>query len=719
MVTYQQLNDLRLGKLKEAVADWKWMAEKLGKLADGGDGDASSADLDSKAKSADWAGKNATVTKEFVTKTASEFKDTHAAAKNIHTILDGAHTKLQKHKQDLRDVVDKAPKNIHVDAKGVVRAREGADPQPKQAEIDAVVADLEAVLKAAAETDSTAAGALRFFAADKYDFNATGFSSFDAAQKSIKDSNEAVELAKKDPAKLTNTELNRLNTLLKENGSEPVFAERVATTLGPERTMKFFAGAVDMEAWRAGAGSRGQGTEEERMKLLGTLEKELGGTLGTASRSESTAMDSWKDRAVDLGPQTVGGTEHHKNIRGFQVMSNLMRHGKYEGGFLNDYGNALVKYEKENTGDVRDPGPGGQERKNVLPWDKMPSYSKAGPLHPGDDNDAGTDPMTGFMQGLSHNPDAATDFFSAKEPQDNSQWVLKDRPAFNDVVADGYGESRDDYEGPKAVYEATGDALVAGATGQDPDNPQPNPPDHTPQQRAVLENSLAHLSARGDDFPGELRDDMAKVLISHGDTVHQTMGGAGGDRPLDEQQLMEVSKQVSRDQNAYGMLNEGMNYAMVKDFHTETANPEDSLDRAGRTVGFLEEARYQAIGDKTGAELEDLGWKKNWTYHGLGTAASFIPGVGGIVDRGAFMVTTDWQENETHRINDAATSDNQETYRQRKSHLDSLADRWYEDNSGCAQGETGYSRDQGVYSKIEASANDGNHKAEGIAGDKE
>ncbi|MFE9013716.1 hypothetical protein [Streptomyces cyaneofuscatus] len=75
MVTFQELNDLRLGKLQAAVTDWQAMIDKLVKVADGGGGAVSAADMDRKAKAADWKGQNATVTKDFVTVTAREFGD--------------------------------------------------------------------------------------------------------------------------------------------------------------------------------------------------------------------------------------------------------------------------------------------------------------------------------------------------------------------------------------------------------------------------------------------------------------------------------------------------------------------------------------------------------------------------------------------------------------------------------------------------------------------
>ncbi|MGW7515686.1 hypothetical protein ACWGJ2_08830 [Streptomyces sp. NPDC054796] len=716
MVTYQELNDLRLGKLKEAVTDWQQMLDKLTKLSgeDAG-GEINAADMAKKANGADWAGKNATVTKEFVTRTADEFKDVVTATRSVHTILEGAHSKFTKHKQDLKDAVDRAGKNIHVTATGRVEPKEGADPKPTQAEIDAVVKDIEDVLTAAAKTDRTAAESLRHHAKDKYNFLSTGIKSFDSAEQAVKDSDDFVSLTKKDPDKLTNDELSRLNAIMKRNEGDPLFAERVATGMGPEGTLKFFSGAVTLDD------GTNYGDRDARTKLLGTLETQLGSTLATASHSDSAAMDNWKERTIALGGTTVDGTDHHRNVRGFQAMSNLMRHGKYETEFLNDYGNALVKYEKDNTGDVKDPGPGGKSRENVLPWDKMPSYAQVGQLHHGEGSagDAGVDPMTGYMTALSHNPDASSEFFSAKEPQDNSKWLLKDRPSFTDVPpGDGFGSSSDDYKGPSAVKEATGAALVAGATGIDPSNPQaPATGEHTPQQRAVLENSLQYLSERKDDFPSEMRDDMAKILVNHGDAVHYT-ASAQADHPddpkeLDRRQLLEVTKQVSRDQDSYNLLNDGLNREMAHDIHTDKPeDPKETLQRAGRTVGFLEEARYQALADADAGEKKDIAWKQTFAYHGAGTVASFIPQahVAGIVDREAYLLSYGWRLDEEARVTQETRQQNGEVFEGRESQLEALAKSWKTANPGD-DGST-YT----LTEEINSAASNGNKTAQGLPG---
>ncbi|WP_327418416.1 hypothetical protein [Streptomyces sp. NBC_01233] len=74
------------------------------------------------------------------------------------------------------------------------------------------------------------------------------------------------------------------------------------------------------------------------------------------------------------------------------------------------------------------------------------------------------------------------------------------------------------------------------------------PDDLTPEHRQVLDRSLKYLSERGDEFPSEMRDDMAKVLSAHSDVVHHS-ASAMSDTPddprqLDRHHLLEVSKQV-------------------------------------------------------------------------------------------------------------------------------------------------------------------------------
>ncbi|MEY2229402.1 hypothetical protein [Streptomyces sp. BF23-19] len=99
--TWTDLITLDLGKLNEAVTEWKTAEEELGKLQgtvrDG---------LLKKSEAARWEGVNATVTREFVRSATKEVADLQSEAKSIHAVLADAHaelTRLQKRAKDLAE----------------------------------------------------------------------------------------------------------------------------------------------------------------------------------------------------------------------------------------------------------------------------------------------------------------------------------------------------------------------------------------------------------------------------------------------------------------------------------------------------------------------------------------------------------------------------------------------------------------------------------------
>jgi len=80
--------------LDDAVSDWDLLVRHLvdlKKQAEDG--------LHKAANTADWAGMNAQVTKEFVGKTAGEFADAHTQAGTIHKILSDTRDELRQYKK--------------------------------------------------------------------------------------------------------------------------------------------------------------------------------------------------------------------------------------------------------------------------------------------------------------------------------------------------------------------------------------------------------------------------------------------------------------------------------------------------------------------------------------------------------------------------------------------------------------------------------------------
>lgn len=113
--SYTDLMELDLGRLAAAVSDWKAAVTKLTELAgDSRDG------LLKKSEGARWQGVNASVTRDFVRKTAKEFGDLSLQARSIHAVLGDAHSELTR--------IQKRARELTAEAKAGNPDRKGAEP---------------------------------------------------------------------------------------------------------------------------------------------------------------------------------------------------------------------------------------------------------------------------------------------------------------------------------------------------------------------------------------------------------------------------------------------------------------------------------------------------------------------------------------------------------------------------------------------------------------
>ncbi|MGY1582915.1 hypothetical protein [Streptomyces sp. MN13] len=686
------LRQADFGLLDQAITAWQGVIDKLKTM----ESDARD-DMKAKADKANWAGVNATVSREFITKTAGEFADAHTQATTIHNILKDTRDELAGYKLQLDQALERGRKknitvvstggggftvtmNIHPD-----RAAEGTTvPQHSQRDVDELRDDVQRILNRATESDSTAAQVLKAISDQaEVGFSGAEYGDRDAAVEAVRKAEEAAKLIKDKGDEMSPEEFRRLNGLLASYKNDPLFQERFATQVGPKGMLEFWADLSSPDTTND--------LTRTQLNQLGDFQKNLGYVLGGATQSDSPAMRQWENDMVRMGNERFN--TRHGDAYGFQIMSNLMRTGDYDDQFLNKYGNELVANEKKMKIPDR-----------FYQMEPVPKMNFIG------DKEFGRDPMTGFMTALANSPDAATEFFNAKEPQDNAQWVLKDRPYFDDSPLD---------DGPNEAKDAAGKAMFAAVSGvTDPTAPGVKYEEHTPEQREAMKRSLAILAGTGNDFPPEMRDSMAYAMGNHGDWVHKAMSDPVGRHELDAGQLMEVSKQISRNRDDYQTLTQVMHQSVVADIVTEKDHPEDSLDRAGRTIGFLEEARYQATNTDKGEALADASWEKSWRYHIVGGLLTPWHPAGDAVQRGVDLITAKMLEDEQNRINAQATADHTKTYENRSEELRGLADLWYQQNKEWAEDPTheGYSQDHGIYSQIEGAANDGNKKAEGVSG---
>ena len=92
--------------LDDAIEDWTTMVDNLEDLEK-----SATKGLKNAANKANWAGVNATVSKEFIGKTAEEFKDAHTQAKTIRDILRDTRGELKGYHKQLDDAIERTSRS--------------------------------------------------------------------------------------------------------------------------------------------------------------------------------------------------------------------------------------------------------------------------------------------------------------------------------------------------------------------------------------------------------------------------------------------------------------------------------------------------------------------------------------------------------------------------------------------------------------------------------
>ncbi|AKJ10389.1 hypothetical protein ABB07_10265 [Streptomyces incarnatus] len=525
------LDALRFANFKlldDAVEDWGHIVRNLKDLA----GDAEKG-LHQAANKANWAGMNQQVTKEFIGKTAGEFQDAHTQAQTIHNILSDTVGELKGYQKLLIGAIERGLKknltvmdtgkgtftvtmNVHPD-----RAASGyTPPEHDEHDVTALRDEVQEILRNATESDNSAKTVLTALVDQTdYGFSDATYKDRDSAAKAVKDADELARLAKKDPEDLTPAEFDKLNAGLKQHAGDPLFAERFATDLGPQKTLEFWAGINDPHK----AAQLGP----ERVDKYGDLQRNLSLALATASQSDSTAMTEWKGKMIALGDQPIGG---QTGPMGFQVMSNLMRAGDYDDQFLKSYGTALMTTERKLTGNG--------EHAN-LAWQHMgmdPWLNRMG-------DDSGDDPLTGYLKALSASPDAATDFLNEdylprggdhKEAVSNFKYLFEDRewPKETDLKGNDIHPGQNNLA---MVIEAATTGHPAGEL------PTADTPAHNGQQARLMASVVASISDDPDRLTknGYMSDSIGQMASEYLPDINRATTDVKPDPGSDQWQQIE------------------------------------------------------------------------------------------------------------------------------------------------------------------------------------
>ncbi|MEU9356073.1 DUF6571 family protein [Streptomyces griseoloalbus] len=642
MLDFEKLLNARLGSLKDAVDDWTETVKKLGKLED-----QAARGLLKKAGKADWSGENAAITLPFVKKTAKEFGDAAKEAQSIRNVLRDALGEFKAAKKALQEVVDAAhSKGLHIGADGTVgylvhpgrRSKDFSGPEPAEADFEKARSDIKAALDRANDADEIASRALRALVGkDKHNFSGTDYDSLKQAGKvqDAQDARAAAKIvAKGDDA--SPEEIARLNKYFGDNRGDQYFAERFALEVGVKGNLEYWADLGDP--------SDGSRLGVDHAKDLKELQRNWSLTLAAATHSDSAEMTRWKSEMVKAGDDVIQtrGTSAY----GFQVMSNLMRDGRYETKFLRDFGGAVVVAERRMTGDGR-----------ISPGQAWGSGLAMAPKLNWDGKDTGSDPMAGFMEALGHNPDASLDFF-------NRSTKLDDEKLSNWDYFVGHGKDARawpvDGDGKPQGYANLGHALESATLGYAYDAADPSiPPLKTEQQIESRESRTELMSKIVSNYnsadvidkqPGML-ESLSRMAAGHIDSLNYSAADFGGssdrngrdDRFGHEKnhladfgptQTTNFLRALAGDEEAYNTLSSAQQAYGTSVMAAQGDDHGDVKRVAMHSImmhGMLDQARFESIGqefaDQKEAANRELEKQGAWRTFAAGAVIGTTVGV--------------------------------------------------------------------------------------------
>ncbi|MCP9957025.1 DUF6571 family protein [Streptomyces sudanensis] len=521
---FEALYSANFTQLDGTVADWSGMVRRLGQLEKDAQGG-----LRGKALKADWVGYNATVSRSFIEKTAGEFADARVQATSIRNILRDTRDELKTQQRLLKDAVERGRgKDLTVRTAGsgfTVTPAPGSTSAGADKDATALRDELQKILDNATQIDDSAAKTLRALVdLTDHGFSDAGYKDRDAAAAALRDAERLAKLAGKDPADLTPADFDALNAGLGKYSGDELFAERFAEQLGAAGTLRFWAG-INNPALNDEVG-------HTRLDRFDDLQKHLSLTLATATQADTPEMVRWRGEMVDLGNQPV-----HKNSAqvGFQVMSNLMRWGNFEDGFLKDYGSALMRTEKESTGNGRHASP---------LWSRLgfdPLLNRTG-------TDSGSDPLVGYLRALSNSPGAATDFFNSpfltknddhefyRDTDGNGKKGKVDLSNFQYLFEERHWPPNPDDKGEDSIagHNYLAMALEAATTGH-PAGQLPAPgdssPPHTAGQARLMESLVAAIGEKPELLKdrGYMSDSIGQIVSEYLPDINRSMTAAGPD----------------------------------------------------------------------------------------------------------------------------------------------------------------------------------------------
>ncbi|MFD9105931.1 hypothetical protein ACFVZN_33285 [Streptomyces virginiae] len=670
MLTYENVMNAPLDTLQTAITDWTATAGKLDEMAE-----AARNGMKAKSDKADWNGVTAAVARGFVDKTAKEFEDAAKAAKGMHQVLADAHATFKAARDELKRLAAEAPAaGFRIDATG----RVSAIPLPTEAERNAARHDpdyqqtlhanrnawqsrVDRAVENAQDADDSLVRALRANATDEHDFSGPKFTTLDAEQAA-----RAADLMKKvtgPGGTARNVEaLRELEELLDDNREDPEFSTGLFRTIGAEGTLQMYS-TMSLDATSLGAAGK------DRALMVANIQSDLGAMLGLATHKDVPGhLDAaWTAQLMKAGHKEMAVFGGVRQIYGYQALGALLREGKYDTEFLTSVGRDMIAMDR------KDPGA----------WEFHTPIGLETVLNQGPEGGRGFYPLTGLMEALGNNPDAATAFFNEPVREDSNKdgIVTKD----DKPVGGQHGKDRGmvDYMLDKKPYmdgfditptgdlrpaqQALGDALVAAVSHRGPGDEDAPPVAHTREMAAVMERIVEKIGDKPelvDAAPGDPEGPLNGLSGHFGQMAAEYMPDIqaaaeknsglikanGVMAAFDKSHMASFVGVVAQDPEAYGAITNSQRAfttTLVNDViahRSEYADLDAGIQSAvhpgGEIAGILSEARTQGVYAENGHKQEEyvkgVEDTAKWINRGISAAGGkyleMVPLAGDIVE---------------------------------------------------------------------------------------
>ncbi|MFS4094064.1 DUF6571 family protein [Streptomyces sp. AF1A] len=649
------------------MSDWKKAVDGLKKSAE-----SARTGMRAKSDSAQWAGLNATVTREFVSKTAKEISDLHTEANSIYQVLEDGHTELASLQQQIKTAVEKDAPHLGVRVEdigdGKVRCFfphiRGDSDERTQDQLDqkqALENRINQILAHAAEIDASVARALaKSHGNDPYDAGHSKYESLNDAE-----AERALELARKGD-KMSDAELRELNRLLRFNSAERdgEFATEFYQGLGgPEKALQFYA-EMSIDGTSADA-------TKTRLNEVQDLQRVMGYTLANATDPDhSHHLDArWGAEFRRLGTKQIGWEPGQwSKPYGYQVLGGLLRYGNYDARFLNPIAEHITQLHKKDPYFFLSNKPTGSP--------DIYGFNPSGKLG------SGNDPLNSVLEALGHSPEAAQKFFTDPPTAYNEDGTVKQggKPGFASYLDLLTGKDFEwtadtnsanvlaDEDKAKTVMgygpDALGHALEAATTGLPYGSDAVSPP-HSEEAADIFHKLVERYGAHPEDLDdsplcdslgnitadymrdvqGAFMGDGGSVVGTHGASAHLgNLNVQTNPEGLSPGVLKNFLGAVGKDPDAYGAIitsQESVTTDLVNDaFHNADKYKElapeiaNRVNPGGEIAGIMAESRTQAVVDEKIAEdaefNEGVATADKWAGRIIGMGIGKIP-VGGEV----------------------------------------------------------------------------------------